>query len=75
MDDRTDGWMEKASQPQRPLLYVMSFAISLGLKARVFACSFAASITQADSAQFQSRKCMGKYASVVGGYLISRVKY
>ncbi len=34
------------------------------------------SITQADSAQFRSRKCIWvKYASVVRGYLISRVKY
>jgi hypothetical protein len=23
MDDETDGWMKKASQPRRPLLYVM----------------------------------------------------
>ncbi len=23
MDDGMDGWMEKASRPQRPLLYVM----------------------------------------------------
>jgi hypothetical protein len=24
IDDGTDGWMEKASQPQHPLLYVIS---------------------------------------------------
>ncbi len=52
----------------------MSFGVSLRLKARVFACSVAASITQADSAQLRSRKCMGKYASVVRGYLNSSVK-
>ncbi len=23
MDDETDGWMEKASRPRRPLLYVI----------------------------------------------------
>jgi hypothetical protein len=29
MDDRTDGWMEKASRPRRPLLYVMGRPLSL----------------------------------------------
>jgi len=31
MDDETDGWMEKASRPQRPLLYVI-FVMRLSIK-------------------------------------------
>jgi hypothetical protein len=46
MDDETDGWMEKASRPRRPLLYVIftymhnaGWAIScvLGVVCRVMA--------------------------------------
>ncbi len=29
MDDRTDGWMEKASRPRRPLLYVIAQVINV----------------------------------------------
>jgi hypothetical protein len=28
VDDGTDGWMEKTSQPQRPLLYVILYTVT-----------------------------------------------
>jgi hypothetical protein len=30
MDDGTDGWMEKASRPRRPLLYVIPLKEGIG---------------------------------------------
>jgi hypothetical protein len=30
MDDGTDGWMEKASQPRRPLLHVIAHTLGIG---------------------------------------------
>jgi hypothetical protein len=39
MDDKTNGWMEKASRPRHPLYKRISFLKGVGIKLELFSCS------------------------------------